>query len=89
MVENYKKTYAEFGIDVFIGVGDMGVYAGDYSENIHLKTIYFVKANSVKTGSYVYDTYKNDEDERLFKLKDLPALVYSETMYDIAVLLKK
>jgi len=87
MIANFKKSYESLGIEVFVEVDEMYIYLGEYSENINLKEVYFVKLGSVATGSYVYDSYKNDEDGRLFALKDLPTIVYSETMYDFDVLL--
>ncbi len=86
MVANYKKSYDSFDIDVFITLGEMYIYLGDYSEEINVKDLFFVKKGSVETGSYVYDTYRNEDDSRLIRVKDLPPIVYSETMYDFDLL---
>ncbi len=89
MIDNYKKVYESLGVEVFVSLEEMYVYLGEYSEEVKLQEVYFVKAGTVETGSYVYDTYKNDEDERLISLGKLPPIVYSETMYDFEVLLEQ
>ncbi len=88
MIDNYLKSYDSAGIEVFVHLDEMYVYLGEYSENIEIQEFYFVKSGSVKTGSYVYDTYKTSRDERLIKIQDLPPVVYSETMYDFNSLLE-
>ena len=87
MISNYKKSFNTFGIEVFVELEEMYVYLGEYSEEIELREVYFVGAGSVQTGSYVYDSYRDENDSRLFSPKDLPPIVYSETIYDFHLLL--
>ncbi len=89
MVDSYRKQYPAEGIEAFIRLENMSVQAWDYDEKTTLEDLFFVKINSIQTGSYVYDTYKDENDERLIAVKDLPALVYSETMYDFTLLIAR
>ncbi len=87
MVANYKKAYEEEGIEIFIEVEEMYIHLGEYSENIILDDLYFMKHNTVRTGSYVYDSHRGDNDSRLIKVKELPPIIYSETIHDFESLL--
>ncbi len=89
MVFNFSKTFENLGIEVFVEVDEMYIHAGEYSEEITLEKIYFAKANTINKGSYVYDTCRGKEDERVFQIKELPAIVYSEILYDFDQLLEK
>ena len=86
-VASYRKAFEAAQIEVFIGLEYMNVQIWDYDEETTLEELYFTKLNSIKTGNYEYDTYKGENDSRLIKLGDLPAIVYSETMYDFYLLL--
>jgi len=85
----YRKAFEVSGIEVFIALEGMGVQIWDYSEPVTLKELFFTKINSIEVGSYVYDTYKGEDDERLFLIKDLPLVVYSETINDLNLLIER
>ena len=61
----------------------MFIGAGMY-DSITLRRFCFVKSGSVSVGSYVYDEPKDDSDERLLCFGDVPPIVFSETMGDLA-----
>ncbi len=88
-VDTYRKAFPNEGIEVFIRLNEMSVQIWDYDEKAILQELFFTKLGSIETGSYVYDSYKDENDPRLIKIKDVPTLIYSETMYDLNALLKK
>jgi hypothetical protein len=52
-------------------------------EEVTLRAVYFVRAGSVKVGSYSYDEPANENDPRLFSFGDVPPIVFSEAMGDL------
>ena len=53
-ITTYFKSFPAAGVDVFLGLE--GMYIGiDMSSEIKLQNAFFVRAGSVKTGSYIYD----------------------------------
>jgi hypothetical protein len=54
-------------------------------ESISLGQVFFVTAESVETGSYVYDEPADETDPRCLALGDIPAIVASETLADLAL----
>ena len=81
-VSAYRKLFERHQIEVFIGTENLGVQSYDGGE-VTLEQLFFVKAGSVATGSYTYDEPRDGNDERLIKLGDLPAIVYSEAIADL------
>ena len=78
----YYKSYPGAGVDVFVGVE--GMYVGqDAQEIIKLGTAFFVKEESVATGSYTYDEPSSADDPRVIAFADVPPIVYSETVSDL------
>ena len=61
---------------MFIGIG--------MDDSIKLGRFCFVKCGSVSTGSYVYDEPSDDKDPRLLSFGDVPPIVFSETLGDLA-----
>ena len=83
-VSGYRKVFPELSIEVFVEL--TGLAAGHYQGK--LKKFYFVSANSIQTGSYVYDEPYTEEDERLIPLKEIPGVIYSETVRDLNIISK-
>jgi hypothetical protein len=80
-VDNYLKTFEKEGIDVFIEL--QGMCVSSIGEPAELKELYFVKQGTVITGSYTYDSPRSESDTRLIKLKDVPAIIFSEVIGDM------
>ncbi len=87
MVSGYKKAYPEQEIEVFMKLQEM--YLSDWEASTEINEIFFVKLGSVKTGSYEYDEPTDLNDERLIRLKDVPEIVFSETVRDLYKITKK
>jgi hypothetical protein len=51
--------------------------------SIELKDLCFVKADSVKVGSYEYDEPSKSDDPRLIAFGDVPPIPFSEVMTDL------
>lgn len=81
-VSAYRKLFERHQIEAFIGTENLAVQSYDDGE-VTLEQLFFVKAGSVVTGSYTYDEPKDQSDQRLIKLGDLPSIVYSETIADL------
>lgn len=80
-VANYRKAFRHAGIDVFIDVDNVNVQG--YFDTGYLGKFYFVKAESIYSGSYFYDEPRNETDERLIAMKDIPEIIYSEVVKDL------
>jgi hypothetical protein len=50
---------------------------------VKLQDAFFVKAGTVKVGSYEYDEPANEKDERVLRFGDVPPIVYSEIVGDL------
>ena len=50
----------------------------------HAPDFFFVRAGTVKIGSYVYDTPSDEADSRLIAFGEVPPVVFSEVMGDLA-----
>lgn len=81
-VSAYRKLFERHQIEAFIGTENLAVQSYDGGE-VTLEQLFFVKAGSVVTGSYTYNEPKDQSDQRLIKLGDLPSIVYSETIADL------
>jgi Leucine-rich repeat (LRR) protein len=80
-VDNYYKTFEKAGIEAFIEL--QGMCVSSIGEPAELKELYFVKQGTVITGSYTYDSPRSEGDSRLIKLKDVPAIIFSEVIGDM------
>ncbi|MFN0200822.1 MAG: DUF4132 domain-containing protein, partial [Bacteroidia bacterium] len=82
MISSYRKVFHSLGIDAIIEIE--GIMVDHYEEyDPQFGDLMFVKTNSVKIGSYTYDEPKDEKDERLIKIGDLPAVIYSEVMSNL------
>jgi hypothetical protein len=82
-VDAYRKVFPGAGVEAFLGLDGMFVGIG-MSESITLQDLCFVRAETVKIGSYVYDTPSDEADPRLIPFGEVPPIVFSEVMGDLA-----
>jgi len=82
MITFYRKAFPAAGADILLYLDGMFVGADMYA-SVQLQHAYFVKSGSVKIGSYIYDEPSDENDERVLGLKDVPAIVYSESLADL------
>ena len=66
----------------FVGLDGLPVESGRDS-TIQIQDLYFVKAGSVRIGSYEDDDPRDERDPRLIAFGDVPPIVYSEVMGDL------
>jgi hypothetical protein len=65
-------------------LGLEGFYIGiDMYSDVTLGEARFVRSESVKTGSYVYDEPTKDDDPRVLPFSHVPPIVFSEVMGDL------
>ncbi len=82
-ISSYRKCFPGAGADAILGLD--GMYIGvDMYTNIKLQRFCFVKTGSVSTGSYIYDEPNDDSDQRLIPFAEVPPIVFSETLGDLA-----
>lgn len=81
-VTSYTKSFPNGGVDAFLGLEGMFVGIDMYTD-IKLGDAFFVKAGSVKTGSYIYDEPEKATDPRLMAFGQVPPIVFSEVMADL------
>jgi hypothetical protein len=81
-ITSYVKGFPAAGVDVFLGLDGMYIGIDMYSE-IKLQDAFFAKAGSVTVGSYTYDEPRDEQDGRLLRFGEVPALVYSEVLGDL------
>ena len=82
-VSCFLKPFPESGVDGLLRVE--GMYMGIGMEaSVTLGPLQFVKSGSVRTASGEYDEPSGPDDPRLVRLGDVPAVVYSETVSDLA-----
>ncbi|MBK1833515.1 DUF4132 domain-containing protein [Roseibacillus ishigakijimensis] len=81
-ISAYYKSYPGAGVDVFLLMNFM--YVGqDPMEEVEIGCAYFVKAETVTTGSYIYDEPSSTNDPRVLSFGQVPSIVYSETVTDL------
>lgn len=81
-VDAYRKIFPGAGVEAFLGLD--GMYMGiGMEENISLQNLFFVPAETVKTGSYIYDTPSDEADPRLIPFGEVSPVVFSEVMGDL------
>lgn len=84
-INAYYKTYVSAQVSVFLSVED--TYIGqDPADELKLGVAMFVRADSVQVGSYTYDEPRDADDPRVLAFGDIPAVVYSETVTDLAAI---
>lgn len=82
-ISTYHKSFPGAGADVMLEID--GMYIGiDLYSDVKLGRFYFVKSGSVSTGSYVYDEPADEKDPRLLCFGEVPPIVFSETLGDLA-----
>ena len=82
MVTSYKKTYEADNIEVFIETKELPIREG-YQDTMYIGSFYFVPIGSVRTDSYLDENPSNENDHRLIPFKEIPPIVYSETIADL------
>jgi hypothetical protein len=79
----YRKCFPGAGADAILWLD--GMYIGiDMYTDIKLERFCFVRSGSVSFGSYQYDEPANDQDPRLLAFDQVPPVVFSETLGDLA-----
>lgn len=81
-VSSYSKDFKYAGITaILLQQGELcAALMGNTAE---VGDLMFVKSDSVRFGSYVYDEPRDAADPRLIPLGDLPPVVYSEVMAEM------
>ncbi len=82
-VDAYRKVFPGAGVEAFLGLDGMFVGIG-ISDSITLQNLCFVRAGTVQIGSYLYDTPSDEADPRLIPFGEVPPVVFSEVMGDLA-----
>jgi hypothetical protein len=83
-VPEYWKEFPGAGLEVVLEIA--GFYIGiDPMDSIELGLARFVKAGTMRRGSYVYDELASD-DPRAVRFGDVPPIVWSETIGDLAAI---
>jgi Domain of unknown function (DUF4132) len=81
-IASFYKVFGELGLTAII-TQDGNICVGYYDENAVLGNLMFVKAGSVKFGSYTYDDPDKPTDPRLIPFGNVPPIVYSEVLADM------
>lgn len=85
-ISSYFKEFPGAGIEVYLHVEGMWV-GQDAMDAIILGAAYFARAESVKTGSYIYDDPNSADDPRVVAFGEVSAVVYSETLTDLEAII--
>ena len=80
-ISSYYKLYPGAGVEVILPTNDFWVGC-DPMDTLELGAAYFVKAESVERGSYIYNEPSPD-DPRVMRFDQVPAVVWSETLSDL------
>jgi hypothetical protein len=82
-VSSYYKSFATAGVDVIMFVD--GIYMGmGIEDEMTMGEVRFVRADTVKRGSYIYEEPYKEEDPRVIAFGDVPPIVFSEAMGDLS-----
>jgi len=84
-ISSYYKVYPGAGIEVILPTEDFWVGC-DPMDTLRLGAAYFVKAESVERGSYVYNEPQPD-DPRVMRFDQVPPVVWSETLSDLKAII--
>lgn len=82
-ITSYVKSFPTAGADVILGVEDFYIGIDMYSD-MKLGDVMFVRSGSVTFGSYTYDEPSKEDDPRVLKFGEVPPIVFSEAMGDLA-----
>ena len=82
-VDAYRKVFPGAGVEAFLGLDGMFVGIG-MSDSITLQDSSSSASGTVQIGSYVYDTPSDEADSRLIAFGEVPPIVFSEVMSDLA-----
>ncbi len=80
---SYYKTFTEVGL-VAIVLQTGGLSVGYYDVNAEIGKVMFVKKADIRFGNYAYDEPSKMNDPRLVRFGNVPPIVYSEVMADMA-----
>jgi hypothetical protein len=83
-ISSFVKAYPLAGVEVILPTENFWV-GFDPMQEIDLSAAYFVKSATVQRGSYTYDE-PGPDDPRVLKFGEVPAVVYSETISDLKVI---
>ncbi len=84
-ISSYYKIYPGAGVEVILPTDNFWV-GFDPMDTIELGAAYFVKAESVERGSYVYNE-PGPDDPRVLRFDQVPPVVFSETLSDLKVII--
>lgn len=87
-VSAYRKMFPHDKIEVFIGTDGMNVQSFEGGD-VTLKDLFFVRPGAIVTGSYTYDEPRNEDDDRLIRIRDVPPIVFSEAVADLTAITKE
>ncbi len=82
-IANYYKPFTNLGI-VAILEQQGNLCVGYYDDGAEIGSIAFVQSKSVSFGNYTYDLPNKADDPRLIALENIPPIVYSEIMAEMA-----
>ncbi len=88
-VSAYRKVFPHDKIEVFIGTEGMNVTSYADAGEVTLKDLFFVRPGAVVTGSYTYDEPRDENDDRLIRMSDVPPIVFSEVVADLTAITKE
>jgi hypothetical protein len=80
-ISSYYKLYPGAGVEVILPTDNFWVGC-DPMDMVELGAAYFVKAETVERGSYVYNE-PGPDDPRVLRFDQVPPVVYSETISDL------
>lgn len=80
-ISSYYKLYPGAGVEVILPTDNFWVGC-DPMDTVELSAAYFVKAESVERGSYIYNE-PGPDDPRVLRFDEVPTVVYSETISDL------
>jgi hypothetical protein len=84
MVAYYRKKYLGGAVDAIIELDGMPILGMDAHAVIALGRFYFTKAGTVGDSGSAYDVPRDDKDPRLLSFGEVPPIVFSETLGDLA-----
>lgn len=82
-ITGYRKIFSGAGVEAFLSLEGMFIGIG-VDDTIQLGEVCFVRASSVKVGSYTYDEPSKNDDPRLIAFGNVPEVPFSEVMGDLA-----
>ncbi|MGB6222055.1 DUF4132 domain-containing protein [Haloferula sp.] len=83
-ISSVYKSFPGAGIEVVLPTSNFWIGI-DPMDTVELSSAYFVKEGTVGRGSYEYDE-PGPDDPRVLRFDQVPAIVYSETVADLKVI---